>query len=94
VTLIGVPLHSYDLIPLAIVAAFAVHKGILTPPWLMISVGLLVSLRAGNLAQVTGLARPDSLIFPESTMATIGLALVLIGALYAWLSEREAVALA
>ena len=79
ITLFFTSLHSYDLVALGIpFMALIVDRH--WQRWAVLA-GLLICYRSGNLALSTGLSLEASDIFPESTIASVGTAVVLLGLL-------------
>jgi uncharacterized membrane protein len=76
-----VPLHVYDIIPVAVLVMmiFSFPK---ISRWI-VALGLLLCIRARNVAGWTGIENPNSDHFSESLMASVAMLLVLIGAVWA-----------
>jgi hypothetical protein len=80
IALLFVPLHSYDMVALVVLALIA--RSAVPAGWPAIALGLLVAFRPGNLVKVFGAQRSESAIFPESPI--VSLALVAIAAGFAF----------
>jgi hypothetical protein len=86
-TLFLLPLHSYDLVPLAILLMMVL--AIPLPGRWLIALGLVLSIRVGNLSGALGIAHPASTIFPESLLASAGLFVILLGTMWAAIVVRS-----
>ena len=74
------PLHGYDAVAIVIVLMWLVANPAAVGGWLIAS-GLLICLRPGNLASVTGIISSSSNDFPGSLMLSLGFLAILTGAL-------------
>lgn len=77
VLLLLVPLHSYDMLLLTVIGmtALVVPDG---GRW-FVAAGLLLALRAGNLAAVLGIHHSDSTVFAGSLIESMAVVTVFIG---------------
>jgi hypothetical protein len=68
------PLHSYDVVMLAVPAIFIASRSRLDPQSLLAAAGLLICLRPASIAQAFGLA--PEVFLRESGPITVGLFLI------------------
>ena len=80
------PLHSYDIVPVA--AIIMINVAVPLPGLWLVTIGLLICVRDGNLANVTSIINSASGVFHSSLLLSIGLLVLLIGALSGFVCSK------
>lgn len=83
------PLHSYDLVGLAMLLMIIVATSL--PGWLPMTIGILICFRPRNFIDALGISHSNDLVFPESYLISAGLFLLFVGAVWAALTSRRTV---
>lgn len=81
-----VPLHSYDLVPCA--ALLMINVAVPLPGLWLVIIGILICVRAGNLADATSIVNPASDVFHASLLLSTGLLVILLGSLLGFLHSK------
>jgi hypothetical protein len=74
-------MHTYDAVAVVIVLMWLVANPTVRGGWLIAS-GLLICLRPGNFASITGIISSSSNDFPGSLMHSFGFLAILAGILF------------